>query len=120
MKINSNKNINYDAKIKIIFDKNSSVAFGPGVAKIMALVEKTNNLSEAYRLMGLSSSKGWRIIKQVEKELGFPLFVSEIGGRGGGSTKLSKEGKVLLRKYQSFIEELNIEGKRLFKKHFGS
>lgn len=106
-----------DIKMKITFQNDS---FGPGIVEIMSLVDKTNNLSEAYRIMGLSSSKGWKIIKRAEKELGFPIFISEVGGRGGGSTKLTAEGKELLEKYQVFMEELHLEAERLFEKHFKS
>ncbi len=47
-------------------------AFGRGPARIMELVRQTNKLSEAYRIMGLSSSKGWKIIKRAQNDLGFP------------------------------------------------
>lgn len=117
MTFNSKEDLDYNTIIKITLN---DTVFGPGVAKIMDLVEETNNLSEAYRIMGLSSSKGWKIIKKAEVDLGFPLFISTVGGKGGGRTELTKEGKELLRKYQSFVEELNIEAERLFKKYFSS
>ncbi len=116
MTLNSKKNLNFNATIKIICNNST---FGPGVARIMELVKETGSLSEAYRIMGLSSSKGWKIIKNAEKELGFPLFVSVIGGKGGGRSELSKEGEDLLNRYQSFVSDLNLEGEKLYKKYFG-
>jgi molybdate transport system regulatory protein len=113
----NNFNDNLDYHIKATIFLNDSI-FGPGISKIMRLVKETNSLSEAYRIMGLSSSKGWKIIKKAEKDLGFPLFVTTIGGKGGGKSQLSKEGEDLLNRYESFISELNIEGEKLFKKHF--
>jgi len=117
MALDPNKSSIYDTKIKVTLNDST---FGPGIASIMALVKETNNLSEAYRIMELSSSKGWRIIKKAEKGLGFPLFASRIGGKGGGKTELTKEGKELLEKYQNFVDELNIEAERLFEKYFSS
>ncbi len=108
------KNIN--TMIKISY-KDSTI--GPGIIKIMQLVKETESLSEAYRLMGLSSSKGWRIIKATEEKFGFPLFQSSVGGKGGGFTRLTEEGQDFLNKYEAFLEDLNLEAQKLYKKHFG-
>lgn len=113
--MNSKKQLNYHMKIRVYFDNPS---FGPGVTKIMELVKGTGSLSEAYRKMGLSSSKGWRIIKNAEEDLGFPLFLTVVGGQGGGQTELSKEGEDLLHRYQAFVEEMELEADRLFDKYF--
>ncbi|MBC8587190.1 winged helix-turn-helix domain-containing protein [Paratissierella segnis] len=108
-------NLKYQLKIKIYKDTPS---FGPGVVEIMELVEETGKLSEAYRIMGLSSSKGWKIIKRAEDDLGFPLIISVVGGNGGGSSELTKEGIDILNRYQSFINEVKIDADKAFKKYF--
>lgn len=115
MTTNSLHNFNYQNKT-IVF--RNTPTFGAGVARIMELVKETNSLSEAYKLMGLSSSKGWKIIKRAEEDLGFSLFTSVIGGKGGGQSTLSEEGEDLLNRYNSFVEELNIESEKIFKKYF--
>lgn len=109
------KNFNFKNKVLVFRE---SPSFGEGPAKIMNLVKKTNKLSEAYKLMGLSSSKGWKIIKKAEDDLGFELFTSVVGGKDGGYTELSKEGEEFLNKYNAFVRELNAEGEKIFKKHF--
>ena len=53
-------------------------AFGPGVAELMHLVEETGSLSEACRRMEMAYSKGWKITKRAEEDLGFPLM-EELG-----------------------------------------
>ncbi|MBU5425165.1 LysR family transcriptional regulator [Tissierella pigra] len=115
--MSNNFNDKLDYHIKVTIFLNDSI-FGPGIAKIMELVKDTNSLSEAYRIMGLSSSKGWKIIKKAEESLGFPLFITTRGGSGGGKSQLSKEGEELLNKYETFISKLNIEGDKLFKEIF--
>lgn len=92
--------------------------FGRGPAMIMQLVKETNKLSEAYKIMGLSSSKGWKIMKRAEEDLGFPLLVTAIGGKDGGNSKLSPEGEEFLNRYNAFVDEMNEESQRIFKKHF--
>lgn len=93
-------------------------SFGPGIVRLMELVEETQRLSEAYRIMGLSSSKGWKIIRRAEEDLGFPLIISVVGGSGGGKSELTKEGAEMLKRYKSFLDELEIEVEKTFKKYF--
>ena len=107
--------INYKVKIQVIKNKKG---FGPGIARIMELVKETGKLSEAYKFMNLSPSKGWKIIKRAEEEFGFTFIISEVGGSGGGKSYLSDEGEELLKKYQLFASELDGEAERIFNKHF--
>jgi molybdate transport system regulatory protein len=92
--------------------------FGPGVARIMQLVKETGTLSEAYRIMGISSSKAWKIIKKAERDLGIKLIVTVIGGSGGGKSALTVEGEDFLKRYHTFTKELDNLAKNLFEKYF--
>ncbi|MBC8590999.1 winged helix-turn-helix domain-containing protein [Wansuia hejianensis] len=109
------ENLKYKVKTRI-YKVDSS--FGPGVARIMELVKETGNLSKAYRTMGLSSSKGWKIIKRAEEDLGFALIESITGGSGGGKSRLTEEGELFLEKYSNFTKDLEIQCEKLFYKHF--
>ena len=111
--------LNDDLKyhIKIIMYSNDS-NFGPGIMKIMKLVRSTSSLSESYRIMGLSPSKGWKIIKLAEESLGFSLFITTRGGVGGGQSLLTEEGETLLSKYEEFVSRLKEEGDKIFKEIF--
>ena len=66
-------------------------AFGPGVAELMHLVEETGSLSEACRRMEMAYSKGWKITKRAEEDLGFPLMEGSRGGSHGGKTTLTEK-----------------------------
>lgn len=88
--------------------------FGPGVARIMDLVKETGSLTKAYDTMGLSSSKGWKMLKRAEDDLGFPLIISTVGGSGGGNSKVSEEGQLILDKYREFNRELNKQSQIIF------
>lgn len=77
--------LHYHMKVRV-FRKEG--AFGPGVAELMHHVEETGSLSEACRCMGMAYSKGWRIMKHAEEDLGFPLME---GSRGGSRGKAEAE-----------------------------
>lgn len=94
------------------------VCFGKGVSQLLKLVEEKGNLTSAYDEMKLSSSKGWKIVTQAEKDLGIKLLETKIGGADGGGSKLTDEGRDVLERYDNFLNDLKIEADKLFKKHF--
>lgn len=112
---NNGERLKLNTRIKVTFTNSN---FGLGVAQIMELVKSTGSLSQAYKIMNLSSSKGWRIIKKTEEELGFALFRTTVGGKGGGGSRLTEQGEDLLNRYKAFIHELNVEAERLLNKYF--
>lgn len=107
--------LHYHMKVRV-FRKEG--AFGPGVAELMRHVEETGSLSEACRCMGMAYSKGWRIMKHAEEDLGFTLMEGSRGGSRGGRTMLTGEGKDFLRRYEMFMDELNQNAKKAFVKYF--
>lgn len=109
------KSLDFSLKIYLLKD---SPSFGPGVIRILELVQENGSLSKAYREMGLSSSKGWRILKRAEEDLGFDLVESSSGGKGGGQSRLSERGRELLDNYRNFSRELDEVSRELFEKHF--
>ena len=89
----------YHIKVRVY---NEEIAFGKGIAQILELVELHGSLAAAYKEMGMSSSKAWKILQRAEADLGFPLLKSVSGGAHGGGTEVTPEGKELLEKYRQF------------------
>lgn len=44
--------------------------FGPGVCELLELIEQTGSLQSACTEMGLSYSKGSRMLRGIERQLG--------------------------------------------------
>ncbi|MCQ2492126.1 MAG: LysR family transcriptional regulator [Lachnospiraceae bacterium] len=93
-------------KLKITLGDEEKV-FGPGVASLMEKVEECGSLASACREMHMAYSKGWRIIRRAENGVGFPLMQGVKGGKQGGSTVLTQEGKELLLKFRQLEERMN-------------
>ena len=60
---------------------------------LLEYIEATGSIQEACARMELSYSKGSRMIKKAEKQLGFRLLERRIGGSGGGGSRLTPEAK---------------------------
>ena len=106
---------NYHVKVRVY---NQEIAFGKGIAQILNLVEQHGSLTAAYKEMGISSSKDWKILHRAEEDVGYHLLTSVSGGAHGGGTVLTPEGKELLEKYSQFEAQVQAFANETFHKIF--
>ena len=96
--------LRYDMRLRV---SRTDHAFGPGVAELMEHVEATGSLLKGCKCMQMAYSKGWKILKRAEEDLGIPLVQGNRGGSNGGQTVLTPEGKEFLKRYRKFEQEKN-------------
>ncbi len=94
--------------------------FGPGVERILLLVDETGSLQTAAAQMEMSYSKAWKIIRHAEQKLGFPLLERHVGGSGGGYSRLTSQGRDFVNRYTDFRQELDKAADDLFEKYFNT
>ena len=105
----------YHVKVRVY---NKSIDFGKGVAELLQRIEATGSLSAAYKAMGMSASKAWKILRRAEADLGFALVSSTAGGKSGGGSVLTPEGRLLLEQYTAFNAEVQSAAAQAFAKYF--
>ena len=93
-------------------------SFGPGPMKLLEGVEQTGSLNRAAKDMGMSYSKAWKMIRDLEKEWGFPILVKQAGGHGGGGSYLTEKGRDLLKRYRGMLADVNDAADEALKKYF--
>ena len=108
--------LKFHVKVRVY---NEEIAFGKGVAQILALVHRHGSLAAAYKEMGMSSSKAWKILHRAEADLGYPLLKGVSGGAHGGGTVLTPEGEELLAKFTAFDHAVQSFAQATFQKVFG-
>ena len=91
----------YHVKVRVY---NESIDFGNGVAELLQRIEATGSLSAAYKAMGMSASKAWKILRRAEADLGFALVSSTAG--------------LLLERYTAFNTEVQSAAAQAFAKYF--
>lgn len=104
-------------KVQICLVAND-VFFGPGTAQLLNLIEQTGAIQEACNRMGLSYSKGSKMIKAVEDQLGMVIAQRWTGGTGGGGAILTEDGKRLLRNYQEMTARVNQNTEKIYEECF--
>ncbi len=87
-------------------------------AQLLEMIDHTGSIQSACACMHMSYSKGWSMIKRIEKELGYQLTVRTSGGEGGGGTVLSERGRRFLKAYRKFTSELKEISEELFNRYF--
>ena len=93
--------------------------FGPGVAELLETVRDTCSLRSAAMRMDMAYSKAWKVIKEAEKGLGYPLLDTATGGRQGGGATLTPEAETLLTRYRAFEQESKQAVDAAYKRYFG-
>ena len=93
--------------------------FGPGTQQLLMLMHETGSIKQACRYMGISYSKGWKMVTEAEHQLGFVIAARQKGGADGGHSALTPRGEELLNCYAKFVAEVKKDAKALFEKHFG-
>ena len=85
-----------------LFDENGEKFFGEGPCRLLEKVEQTGSLRCAAASMEMAYSKALKLVKQAEEALGFPLTQRSEGGRDGGGSTLTTEGREFLHKYEAY------------------
>lgn len=93
--------------------------FGPGVCRLLEIIDQTGSIQQACEEMNISYSKARKMINKLEKECDFPVVIRQAGGIHGGSTLLSEQGKELVKRYIEMKTEMDEQVENLFKKYFG-
>lgn len=108
-----------DYSVSVKLKNDNGIFFGPGPARLLAEIERGRSLKQAARQMGMAYSKAWRILRNAENQLGFPLLMKKRGGVGGGGSSLTKDAEKLLKQYQAFQGAVALEADGLFRQYFG-
>lgn len=74
--------------------------FDEDLAALLMEIEKSGSMNSACKSLNMAYSRGWKKMKKAEEMLGCSLIKKQIGGRGGGGSALTEEGKKHLKKYE--------------------
>src|SRR5512136_1771302 len=96
-----------DVRSKIWLEIDGEAFFGQGREELLRLIQKTESINRAAKLMGIPYRKAWTYIDSMEKHLGFPVVNRLKEGRGGGVSTLTTQAIALLQKFQLLQKGIN-------------
>ncbi|MBP9999953.1 MAG: LysR family transcriptional regulator [Clostridiales bacterium] len=104
---------------RIIFlDDEDQKFFGEGPCRLLHAVEETGSLRAGAKSFGMAYTKAMKLLKTAEKSLGFPLTIRAIGGKSGGGSVLTPEGKEWLEKYEAYRNACKEANQKLYQQYF--
>lgn len=103
----------------VLVDDNQEKFFGEGPCRLLHAVEQTGSLNAAAQSMGMAYTKALKILQNAERTLGYSLTVRSVGGKAGGGSKLTEEGKDFLTRYEEYRNACVRENRRLYEAYFG-
>lgn len=102
-----------------IVDENGEKVFGEGPYRLLKATLEHGSLRKAAISMDMAYSKARKLIAKAENAFGTPLLVATIGGKTGGGSQVTEEGKDLIEKYEQYRKECKEANKRIYHDIFG-
>ena len=81
--------------------------FGPGSWQLLSLIQSTGSVRTASEYMGISYSKAWKLLNNLEEQAGYRVIDRQQGGRGGGTSSLTEQGLQLMEWYEQLEMRCN-------------
>lgn len=107
------------AVTKVTFlDEQGEKFFGEGPARLLRAVERHGSLRSAAISMEMAYTKALKLTKQAEAALGYPLITRTTGGKDGGGSTLTPEGKRWLQTYEAYRDACIRSNQALYRQFF--
>jgi molybdate transport system regulatory protein len=100
-------------------EKNGKVVLSEWRIALLEAIEETGSINAAAAKQGVHFRVAWRKVKEMEERLGSKLTESSVGGERGGGTRLTAEGREVVRRFRAFMEGLKEIIERQFEEAFG-
>lgn len=108
-------------KIKIstvIETDDKQKVFGKGPYLLLTGIARLDSLRAAAAELGIAYSKAFTILKNAERVLNIRLTERTAGGKNGGGSQLTKEGQMLIDRYQALDHEIKAYADQAFQRIF--
>ncbi len=99
-------------------DEKGEKFFGEGPAELLHRIEETGSLRAASMSMNMAYTKALKMMKKAEETLGYALTERSAGGKDGGGSLLTPEGKEWLIRYEAYRDACMEANRRLYLEFF--
>ena len=99
-------------------EKNGKVVLSEWRVALLEAVERTGSINAAAAEQGVHFRVAWRKLQEMEEGLGVKLTERVVGGKHGGGTALTPEGREYVRHFHEFTAGLKGIVNKQFTKAF--
>ena len=108
----------WEGRLRLWIDVGGYNALGPGKVRLLEAIAATRSLSGAARKLRMSYRLAWKHLRLLEEHTGLTVVEPQRGGRHGGGTDLTPEGRALLKAYHDFRREVEQHLDSACRRHF--
>ena len=77
---------------------------GIGRLELLTQIEALGSISKAAQQMGMSYKRAWELVSSMNAQARSPLVLTQTGGKHGGGTEVTAEGKQMIQEFQALQE----------------
>lgn len=105
-------------RLKLWVEKEGRLVLSDYRVELLRHIAETGSLAEAAQRIGLSYRRAWGKVREIEENLGWRLVETEVGGSGGGGSRLTDEGERLVSLYGRFQRAMESDLGKEFREVF--
>ena len=94
----------YQLVVNIQLKKDGVFVIGRGRARLLQLIDEKKSISKAAEELKMAYRHAWGILRKMKEDVGVDGVESSRGSVGG--TVLTEDGRKLLEKYESLVEQI--------------
>lgn len=110
--------VELEPSVQVRLSCGGRLVFGPGTAHLLRNILQYGSVHHACKEMGLSYSKGRKMLKTLEESLQTPAVECTQGGQGGGSARLTETGQYLLERFSCYEHMIQRHAEQQFPDYF--
>ncbi|MCC6815461.1 MAG: LysR family transcriptional regulator [Saprospiraceae bacterium] len=98
------KKINKQIEVvfRLWFYSNKDKFLGKGRVELLQRIDDTGSLAKAAEGMKMSYRQAWQMLKEINERAPVPIVEKHLGGKNGGGTIITKEGKKAIKTFVDF------------------
>lgn len=77
------------------------VFLGEGRCILLEKIDRLGSIRQAAQEMNMSYRKAWKLVSSMNQQAQFPLVEKQIGGNGGGGTRLTLHGREAIDQFRN-------------------
>ena len=110
------RNISVNGRLWLEIDGETYLAHGR--ITLLERIDEYGSITKAAKSMEMSYRHAWVLVNDMNNKAPSPLVMRISGGKGGGGTSLTAEGKAAVTGFNAMLEELEKLTQRLAKTDF--
>ena len=94
-------------RVKLWLEIEGKPFFGEGRFQLLKGIHQYGSINQVAKAVNIPYRRAWSNLHAMEKRLGIRMLNTQVGGPNGGGTKLSKEAKEFLARFEhisSYLE----------------